>query len=127
MKAFRRYIVVFLRMIFKERIYVILKYFRHVTSQKYRDQPSNRVHWRDLLLTKIRSVTSRDVSPRLRSRSLGQICSHDQKGYITRNSQMKYESTTSNGSKVFTKVKVFRNLCQSAWSRSQCNRSLFCL
>ena len=91
-------------MIFKERIYVILKYFR----QKYRDQPSNRVHWRDLVLAKIVSVTSRDVSSMSRSRSLGQICLHDHKGYITRNSQMKYESTTSNGSKVFTKVKVFR-------------------
>ena len=45
---------------FKERRYVILKYFRHMKSQKYRNLPSKRVHLRDLVLGEIRSATSRD-------------------------------------------------------------------
>ena len=36
-----------------------MKYFRHMTSQKYRDLPSKRVHWHDLVLGQIRSATSR--------------------------------------------------------------------
>ena len=35
------------REFFKERRYVILKYFRHIPSQQYLDLPSKCVHWRD--------------------------------------------------------------------------------
>ena len=46
---------------FFKRRYIILKYFRHVTSQKYRILPLKRVHWRDLVLGKIRLATSNYV------------------------------------------------------------------
>ena len=42
-----------------------------------------------------------------RSRSLGQNFWLDWKGLITRKVHVKYESSTSNGSKVMAKVKVF--------------------
>ena len=44
--------------IFSKRKYVVLKYFRHMTSQKYCDLLSKCVHRRDLVLGEIRSVTS---------------------------------------------------------------------
>ena len=48
-------------------------------------------------------------------------------GLITGNVHMKYESSTSNGSKAMTKVKVFRNVGQRSWPRSQGHRPWFCL
>ena len=51
-----------------------------------------------------------------RSKRLVQLCS-----LITTNAHMKYESSTSNGSKVMAKVKVFRYVGQM--SRSQGHRN----
>ena len=45
-----------------------------------------------------------------RSRSLGENFWHYRKGLITRIVHVKYESSTFKGSKVMTKVKVFRNV-----------------
>ena len=61
----------------------------------------------------------RYVCQRSLSRSLGQNCWHNQKGIITRNVHMKYESSTSNGSKVMAKVYVFTNVGQGSPSRSE--------
>ena len=59
MRTFRLSIMIFLRLNFLKRKYVILKYFRQMTSQKYRALPSKRVQWQDLVLGEIRSATSR--------------------------------------------------------------------
>ena len=50
----------------------------------------------------------RYVGQRSLSRSLGQNPWQDQKGIITKNAHLKYQSSASNGSK----VKVFRNVSQ---------------
>ena len=59
------------------------------------------------------------------SKSLGQNFSHDLKDLMTRNVHVKYESSISNGSKVKTNVKVFRNVGQRSQSISQGHRPWF--
>ena len=44
---------------------------------------------------------------------------HDQKGLVTRNVHVKYESFTSNSSKEITKVKFKRNVGHRSRSRSR--------
>ena len=46
----------------------------------------------------------RYVGQRALSLALGQNCWHGQKGLITKNIHVKYESSISNGSKVMAKV-----------------------
>ena len=41
--------------------------------------------------------------------------SHDWKDLITRNVHAKYESSTCNGSKVMSEVKILRNVSQRSW------------
>ena len=57
------------------------------------------------IMAKVKSF--RYVSQRSPSRPLGQNFLHDWKDFNTRNVQVKYENSTSNGSKVMAKVKVF--------------------
>ena len=71
---------------------------------------------------RLKFLEIRYVDQRSRSRSLGQKFWHDWKGLIIRNVHMKYESSTSHGSKVMAKVKIFRNVGQRSWSKSQCHQ-----
>ena len=58
------------------------------------------------------------VGQKSRSMSLGQNFWLDRKGLTTRNVHVKYENSTSNGSKIMAKVKVFRYEGQRSRSRS---------